>query len=173
MQKLPPLTDFIEITPAAASVATNRHGWRAKCLQRLVRLGLPVPQTVALPFATVRAIAAGQALDCPSVLSHFGVGALISVRPSPENPDWGGPATILNIGLNAATHERLAQSHGRAAADALYLKFVQAYAVHVARLDPDMFEGLTPDSAGLRDALRAYQAEMDEPFPEDPSRQLA
>ena len=173
MQKLPPLTDFIEITPAAASVATNRHGWRAKCLQRLVRLGLPVPQTVALPFATVRAIAAGQALDCPSVLAHFGAGALISVRPSPENPDWGGPATILNIGLNAATHERLAQSHGRAAADALYLKFVQAYAVHVARLDPDMFEGLTPDSAGLRDALRAYQAEMDEPFPEDPSRQLA
>lgn len=117
MQKLPPLTDFIEITPAAASVATNRHGWRAKCLQRLVRLGLPVPQTVALPFATVRAIAAGQALDCPSVLSHFGVGALISVRPG--QPDWGGPATILNIGLNAATHERLAQSHGRAAADAL------------------------------------------------------
>lgn len=55
----------------------------------------------------------------------------------------------------------------------LYLKFVQAYAVHVARLDPDMFEGLTPDSAGLRDALRAYQAEMDEPFPEDPARQLA
>lgn len=170
---MPPLTDFMEITPAAASVATNRHGWRAKCLQRLVRLEMPVPQTVALPFSTVRAIAAGQALDCPAVLAHFGPGSLISVRPSPENPDWGGPATILNIGLNAATHERLAQSHGRAAADALYLRFVQAYAVHVARLDPDMFEGLTPDSAGLRDALRAYQAEMDEPFPEDPARQLA
>ena len=31
-----------------APIATATHGGRAKCLQRLVRLDLPVPRTVAL-----------------------------------------------------------------------------------------------------------------------------
>ncbi|WP_149142596.1 putative PEP-binding protein [Gemmobacter caeruleus] len=166
------LTDFTVITPTS-QITTPQHGWRAKCLQRLVRLDLPVPETVALPAGTVRAIAAGQMVDCRAILSHFGEAPLISVRPSPENPDWGGPATILNIGFNAARHVRLAQTHGQVAADALYLRFVQGYAVHVARLDPDMFEGLEPGHDSLREALRSYQLEMDEPFPEDPARQLA
>ena len=51
------LPDFAEITPTA-QIQVTAHGWRAKCLQRLVRLDLPVPETVALPAATVRAIAA-------------------------------------------------------------------------------------------------------------------
>jgi pyruvate,orthophosphate dikinase len=172
VQKSPLLTDFAEITPGAA-IRTQSHGWRAKCLQRLIRLDLPVPRTVALPATTVRAIAAGGRPDCATILGHFGPGALISVRPSPENPDWGGPATVLNIGLNATRHAELAHTHGQAAADALYLRFVQGYAIHVARLDPDMFEGVEPGPDTLREALRAYRDEMDEDFPEDPARQLA
>ena len=169
MQKI---AEFAEITPSA-DIRTAAHGWRAKCLQRLVRLDLPVPETVALPAHTVRAIAGGHAVDAAAILSHFGPTPLISVRPSPENPDWGGPGTVLNIGMNAGQHARLVQSHGREAADALYLRFVQAYATHVARLDPDMFDSgiATPDS--LRDALRHYDREMDEPFPEDPAQQLS
>ncbi|MDT8856645.1 putative PEP-binding protein [Paracoccaceae bacterium Fryx2] len=172
MQKLDLLTDFTTINLTAAMTAQT-HGWRAKCLQRLVRLDLPVPLTVALPAATVRAIAAGHPVDCRAILNHFGADPLVSVRPSPENPDWGGPATILNIGFNAARHARLAETHGQAAADALYLRFVQGYAIHVARLDPDMFEGMHPSSEALHDALRTFAAEMDEPFPEDPARQLS
>lgn len=172
MQKTELLTDFSVITPSA-QITREQHGWRAKCLQRLIRLELPVPETVALPAYVVRAIASGQMVDCRAILAHFGADPLISVRPSPENPDWGGPATILNIGFNMARHDRLAQRHGQAAADALYLRFVQGYAVHVARLDPDMFEGVEPSAQALRDALRTYQIEMDEPFPEDPARQLA
>ena len=166
------LPDFAEITPTAR-IQTQAHGWRAKCLQRLVRLDLPVPETVALPAATVRAIAAGHAVDVQAILAHFGTDALISVRPSPENPDWGGPGTILNIGMNAARHAQLVERHGQAAADALYLRFVQGYSTHVARLDPDMFDTAAPSSEALRDALRVYALEMDEPFPEDPARQLA
>ncbi len=169
MQKI---AEFAEIT-ATADIRTPAHGWRAKCLQRLVRLELPVPETVALPAQTVRAIAAGHPVNAAAILTHFGPMPLLSVRPSPENPDWGGPGTVLNIGMNAAQHARLISSQGRAAADALYLRFVQAYATHVARLDPDMFDSgiATPDS--LRDALRHYEREMDEPFPEDPAKQLA
>ena len=165
------LADYAEITPSA-TIRTDAHGWRAKCLQRLLRLDLPVPQTVALPTHTVRAIAAGHVPDARAILAHFGPGALISVRPSPANPDWGGPGSVLNVGMNAARHEDLAKRHGQTAADALYLRFVQAYATHVARLDPDMFDPSKPAAEVLRDALRQYQREMDEPFPEDPARQL-
>jgi pyruvate,orthophosphate dikinase len=171
VQKIEPL-EFAVITPTA-KIVTGAHGWRAKCLQRLVRLDLPVPQTVALPAATVRAIAGGNAVDIAAILSHFEKNPLISVRPSPENPDWGGPGTVLNVGMNAARHALLVARHGQAAADAIYLRFVQSYATHVARLDPDMFDAAAPSAEALRDALRHYEREMDEPFPEDPGQQLS
>jgi hypothetical protein len=52
----------------------------------------------------------------------FGDGQLVSVRPSSENPDWGGPGTILNIGMNDARHAALAAQARREAATALYLR---------------------------------------------------
>ena len=172
MLKTDALPDFVEITPTA-TIQVAAHGWRAKCLQRLIRLDMPVPETVALPAGAVRAIAAGHQVDVAAILGHFGPGRLISVRPSPFNPDWGGPATILNIGMNAARHAELAALHGQEAADALYLRFVRAYATHVARLDPDMFEPGSNPTVALRDALRTYELELDEPFPQDATRQLS
>lgn len=172
MQKIAPPEDFAEVTPSAR-IDRQAHGWRAKCLQRLIRLDLPVPRTVAIPATTVRAIAAGHAVDCKAILAHFGEGALVSVRPSPENPDWGGPATILNVGHNKARHDDLARRHGPEAADAISLRFIQSYATHVARLDPDMFEAKEPSPTAIREALRVYAIEMEEDFPEDPARQLA
>jgi pyruvate, orthophosphate dikinase len=169
---LPPLAEFSEITPTAR-IDRVAHGWRAKCLQRLVRLDLPVPQTVALPAASVRAIAAGTPVDCAAILAHFSATPLISVRPSPENPDWGGPATVLNIGMNAERHRALAARHGQQAADAIYLRFVQSYATHVARLDPDMFDAAAPSPESVAAALRVYENEMEIPFPQDPARQLS
>lgn len=172
MQKIEPISDFDRITPTAA-ISLKTHGFRAKCLQRLVRLDLPVPVTVALPATTVRAIAAGHPVDCPAILADFGPTPLVSVRPSPENPDWGGPATVLNIGMNAARHAALARIHGEEAADAIYLGFIQSYAIHVARLDPEMFETGGSSSEALRAALHAWAEEMDEPFPQDPAQQLS
>ncbi len=172
VQKHDPIPEFTQISPSAG-IATATHGWRAKCLQRLVRLDMPVPKSVALPATTVRAIAAGHGVDANGVLEHFGDGPLISVRPSPANPDWGGPATILNIGLNAKRHARLAETHGETAADALFVRFVQAYAIHVARLDPDVFDSIKPGPGALREVLRQYEVETDEPFPADPAVQLS
>ncbi|BDW85898.1 putative PEP-binding protein [Roseicyclus marinus] len=160
--------DFTEITPTA-EVRTSTHGNRAKCLQRLVRLDLPVPKTVALRFETVRAIAGGRMPDIRALLDVFGQGALLSVRSSSQMPDWGGPGTILNIGMNDEKATELAATHGQSAADALYVSFIRAYAVDVLRLDADPFEGpITP-----RLAKSAFEAEMDEPFPQDPCEQLA
>ena len=162
--------DIVEITPTAP-VAILGHGWRAKCLQRLIRMDLPVPRSHAVSVGAVRAIAAGRMLDRAALNRLIGEGAgMVGVRPSPVDPGWGGPGTVLNIGINAACHKHLAETRGQEAADAIYRGFVQSYAVHVARLDPDMFSD--PD-ASLADALAAYRHETDEEFPQDPTRQLA
>ena len=173
MQKHIDIAEFTLIEPTSP-ISVAMHGGRAKCLQRLLRLDLPVPRTVALSFPAVRAIATGHMPDMAALLGLIGPAPLVSVRPSSQDPDWGGPGAILNIGMTAERHEALAGTLGQEAADALYLRFVQSYAVHVARLDPDMFEMREGDPATLlHDCLFAYEEETDEPFPQDPERQLA
>jgi len=160
------------ITPTAP-IATPTHGGRAKCLQRLVRLDLPVPTTVALSFDAIKCIAAGDLPDLPSILESFAKDDLLCVRPSSESPDWGGPSAILNIGMNADRFADLSKELGATAAAELYLRFIQSYSVNVARLDPDMFDHITgSDETALRDALRAYEDETDEEFPQDIATQL-
>ncbi len=161
------------ITPDAP-MAAETHGGRAKCLQRLVRLDLPVPQTVALSFDAVHGIAAGDLPDMAALLAPFGADPLLCVRPSSEDPDWGGPGAILNIGMNNTLCETLGGRIGKAAAATLYLRFIQSYAIHVARLDPDMFDDVSDDPIkGLQQALGAYADDADEAFPQDPAVQLA
>ena len=129
-------SQFVEITPSAPVSATV-HGWRAKCLQRLIRMDLPVPRSRAIPASVVRAIAAGRSLPEAELGRLIAEGGgLMGVRPSAMDPEWGGPSTILNIGLNDACHRQLTERLGAEAADALYRGFVQSYAIHVARLDP-------------------------------------
>ena len=160
------------ITPDAPMAATT-HGGRAKCLQRLARLELPVPCTIALSFDAVHRLAAGEVPDMARILAPFGEAPLLCVRPSSEDPDWGGPGAILNIGMNDSLYVELSDRIGRVPAALLYKRFVQSYAVHVARLDPDMFDDLPDDPIdGLSEALRAYEEETDESFPQDPADQL-
>ena len=168
--RIPPVTP---ITPTAA-MSSATHGGRAKCLQRLIRLDMPVPVTVALSFDAVRGIAKGQMPDIGAIMACFGPAPLLSVRPSSMDPDWGGPGAILNIGMNDARHQAMCASLGETAATALYLRFIQSYAVHVARLDPDAFDlPDRPSREALIAALRAYEVETDEVFPQDPAVQLA
>lgn len=156
-----------------APIATHTHGGRAKCLQRLVRLDLPVPPTVALSFSAVHEIAQGEMPDITAILAQFPEDALLCVRPSSEDPDWGGPGAVLNIGMNPARYAKLQTQMGSEAASKIFTRFVQAYAVHVARLDPDMFDEIEGTSeAALQASLAAYEQETEEPFPEDLATQL-
>jgi pyruvate, orthophosphate dikinase len=172
VQKQAEIAEFTEITPSAAITGAS-HGGRAKCLQRLIRLGMPVPRTIALGFDTVRAIANGQMIDTARLLAQLGPDPIVSVRPSSGDPDWGGPGAILNIGMTNARHAALEVTHGNAAADALYLRFLRAYASHVARLDADMLPAGEPSAETLARVLAAYESETEEPFPQDPAQQLA
>ena len=156
-----------------APITNATHGGRAKCLQRLVRLDLPVPRTVAISFDAVQRIAKGDMPDVAAVVAEMPKGALMCVRPSSQDPDWGGPGAVLNIGINNRRFEELCDSIGEDAAAALYTRFVQSYAVNVARLDPDMFDDVAGDGrSALAQSLHAYEAETEEEFPQDPSVQL-
>ncbi|WP_074736414.1 putative PEP-binding protein [Ruegeria halocynthiae] len=151
----------------------NTHGGRAKCLQRLVRLDMPVPRTVALSFDAVQQIAKGDIPDIAAIMEQFDAETLLCVRPSSEDPDWGGPGAVLNIGMNDARYLDRSADMGRDAAAALYRRFVQSYALHVARLDPDVFDDIEADGReGLSLSLRAYEDETDEAFPQDRGDQL-
>ena len=173
MQQPTTFTDVTLITNTAP-MSPAVHGGRAKCLQRLIRLDMPVPTTVALSFDAVGRIARGQMPDMSQVLQPFGEHALLSVRPSSQDPDWGGPSAILNIGMNDARLAQMRGEMGDAAAYALYHRFVHSYAVHVARLDPEafIFPNLTGEHA-LTAALQAYEDEADEPFPQEIETQLS
>jgi pyruvate,orthophosphate dikinase len=173
VQKIVTLKEVTLITPTA-SMDASVHGGRAKCLQRLVRLDMPVPTTVAISFQTVHAIATGRMPDIKGILSHFGDAPLVSVRPSSQDPDWGGPGAILNIGMNDARYEAMRDTLGEGVAAAVYLRFIQCYAEHVARLDPEAFHlPDTPNADTLREFLATYESETDEEFPQDPQEQLA
>ena len=159
---------------ATAPVSPDTHGGRTKCLQRLVRLDLPVPRTVGLSFDAVHRIARGEMPDMALLLSPFEQGELLCVRPSSGDPDWGGPSAILNIGMNNARFDDFAQRLGKETAASLYARFVHSYSLRVARLDPDVFDEIGVEGeASLNAALRAYEEETDEPFPQDPAVQLA
>ncbi len=172
MQKLVEISDFIVVDPTA-NISAHTHGGRAKCLQRLIRLDLPVPSTIALPFLTVRHIASGADFDMNAILAHFGDKPLLSVRPSSQDPDWGGPGAILNIGMNHARHGEYANLLGHDAANKLYARFIATYAIQVAHLDPDLF-ALDEDvsTERLQEMIKAYEDETDEEFPQEPARQL-
>jgi pyruvate, orthophosphate dikinase len=173
VRKKSEMPGYTEITPSA-EIEIQLHGGRAKCLQRLLRLDMPVPKTLGLAFDAVHSIAAGHLPDTAAMMAEFGEDPIVSVRPSSEDPDWGGPGAILNIGMNDAHHAKIAKEVGKEAADALYLRFIQAYAIHVARLDPDEFEVVdTNASDALEQVLQAYEDETDERFPQDPAQQLS
>jgi len=159
-----------------SDVPSAVYGARASRLAKLQNLGLPVPLAVGVSVAGVRDIAAGQVVDVAGLLANFGARDIVSVRSSPVKRIWGGPETLLNVGLTYENHAKLCHRLGEQAATALYCRFVQDYSIHVARLDPEAFDDLDDEACGdsdtLKNTLAIYESEMQEPFPQDPVQQL-
>ena len=165
--------DYELITPSARIAATT-HGGRAKCLQRLLRLDLPVPRTVAISFSGVHSIAAGHFEELLDLLDNFNNDDLLCVRPSSESPDWGGPSAIMNIGMNDVRYDELKQKLGADMASSIYIEFIQAYSLHVARLDPDIFNQVDHGSSdALQHVLEIYESEAEQEFPQNITFQLS
>ncbi|QIE42413.1 pyruvate, phosphate dikinase [Rhodobacteraceae bacterium SC52] len=173
MQKLVTFKKFTSITPTAP-ISRGQHGFRAKCLQRLIRMGVPVPRTVALSFEAVQGIAGGRMPDVGRLLAVFGDEPLVSVRSSGQDTAWGGPSAVLNIGMNDSRYAKFCETLGEPAASALYLRFIQTYAVRAAHLDAALFDpGTLEGRAAVQAALQAYETETESYFPQDPEEQLS
>ncbi len=174
MQEMERIELNFELITPSARIATATHGGRAKCLQRLLRLELPVPKTVAISFSGVHSIAAGHFENITDILNNFGTDDLLCVRPSSESSDWGGPSAIMNIGMNNLRYEELKQTVGPDVASSIYINFIQAYSLHVARLDPDIFNQVdNENSEALAKVLEIYENETEQGFPQDIMVQLS
>ncbi|MEO1307621.1 MAG: putative PEP-binding protein, partial [Pseudomonadota bacterium] len=80
---------------------------------------------------------------------------------------------MLNVGMNCAVHDGLRETLGDDIAHALYLRFIQSYAVDVARLDPDLFAETDVSEAAVEATLALYEEEAEDPFPQTVEVQLA
>jgi pyruvate,orthophosphate dikinase len=142
---------------------------------------LPIPTGWAFSTETVAKFQRSEFPDAWPIQAAFDAGRLVSLRASAPDRDWGGPETLLNIGMNWQSHALLVKPMGKAAVDALYFRFVQEFATQVARLDSEDFDDIVDDSKGdsgvdyalaLQSSLALYEQETDEPFPQDGSDQL-
>jgi pyruvate, orthophosphate dikinase len=184
-------------------------GGKGANLAEMSSLGLPVPPGFTITteacnwfYANGRAYPAGLKEEVQVALGHvtkitgrsFGDPArlmLVSVRSGARASMPGMMDTVLNLGLNDATVEALAQDSGdaRFAYDS-YRRFIQMYSNVVLDLDHDVFEEILEDSkAGFgheldtdlsapewQKIIALYKAKVEEelgkPFPQDPEEQL-
>ncbi|PIB24509.1 pyruvate, phosphate dikinase [Amylibacter kogurei] len=176
-QKYP---DCIALLPGA-DVPCELYGARAASIVDLMAADLPVPKAWAFSVETVRKFARSDFSAEFPMTDAVRAGRLLSVRASAQDRAWGGPETLLNIGMNADLRDVLAKPLGENRADALYFRFIQDYAVKVGRLDAEDFEiilerctraGVPNFGAAVQQSLAFFEDETDSAFPSDPELQL-
>jgi pyruvate,orthophosphate dikinase len=172
--------DCIELE-RGADVPAGVYGARAATVVNLMQSDLPIPKGWAFSSDTVAKFHRSEFPKQWPMASAFEQGRLVSLRASPIERDWGGPETLLNVGMNWDVHKKLCGPLGKAATDALYFRFVQDFATQVARLDSEDFDALIDQSMGedgvdydqaLRMSLALYEQETDDAFPQDGLTQL-
>jgi len=146
-----------------------RFGARGVRLSQLALLGLPVPEGIILSAGAVQRAVDGEMPDLPDGLK----GGLLSLRASPQEPEWGGPTAILNIGICDAALPELTTKIGETGAYTLYRRFIHSFASNVMGVDPEAFEEQQGDSANrIADCKARYLEETETEFPQDPAEQL-
>ena len=165
---------YIHLT-SQCEVKRINFGARARRLFLLKSMSMPVPRAVLLSIDAVRKIQTGKKIDTEGILAVFNEQEMFSVRASPEHWDWGGPQTILNVGLNDAKFSALKNTLGDTAAVKLYLRFILSFSIDIMRIDENLFEDILseePTDSSVALALKLYEDEMLSPFPQSPHDQL-
>lgn len=172
--------DCIQLS-AGADVPASVYGARAAAIVALRNSDLPLPRGWAFSIETVRGFARGAFPSEFMMDLSLNEGRLFSVRASAADRAWGGPSSLLNIGMNASVRDQLIAPMGTARANGLFFRFVQNFSVQVARLDSEDFDDIltrtsrdgVPNYAKALDrAFALYEDEMDAAFPSDPTEQL-
>ncbi len=170
----------IRALSAAATLPAEEFGQKAHTINRLHRAGLPVPEGFALSVAAVREIAATGIPDDWDLTLLVKPGRPAAIRSSPVSRSWGGPETLINIGMNSDILEDLSRSLGELMAATVFCHSVQEYAVSVMCQDVEAFRGIAGDRANasaqpdqlIASCLEAYRFLVGEEFPEEPVEQL-
>ncbi|MFT6774825.1 MAG: pyruvate,orthophosphate dikinase [Paracoccaceae bacterium] len=180
---------------APGQVDAARFGEKAQSLAGLAAIGAPTRPGFAIAADAVACIPSDGAAAVADALAaaapRLAAGALLALRASPAQAAWGGPPTLLNIGVTEASLPSLAARIGARAAQDLYRRVIQSFAVGAMDADPDAFEGLLHDAlkaqgAASEDALdlaalntltmdflELVEDDTGEAFPQDPGAQLA
>ncbi|WP_068116062.1 putative PEP-binding protein [Tropicimonas marinistellae] len=164
--------DLVRIAPNAL-VERDTFGERAHDLQCLIDNAIQCPETIAISCRRVHHIAEGLRMDMPALLAPFGPSPLLSVQPSSPDRAWGGPPGFHDVGMNLAIMEQKLRDGRVANLNGRYFAYILRFATDVARLDPEPFEEAAAGADPVDAALKAFEAEMGEPFPQDPGQQLA
>lgn len=166
---------------AGAVVPVDVYGVRANAIVELMDAKLPVPKAWAFPLDSVHKFIKSKFPNTLPMVDLLREGGLVSVRSSPKNRDWGGPAALLNIGMNTKMRDILVKSLGNDQANCLFFHFILDYAVMVARLDAEDFDLILERSGknsmpnygvAVQQSLQFYKDETDETFPDAPKVQL-
>ena len=157
-------------TPSStAPISRGQHGFRAKCLQRLIRWTCRCRARWRCPSTRCRHRGRLPGPDGRAALAGSTQTRRWCRRPPagriPPGAGRRGAQHRHERRALAAMIDSLGRGGGRRALPALR----QAYAVHVAHLDAALFDPRADGDAAVTAALRAYEAETEEPFPQDPA----
>jgi pyruvate,orthophosphate dikinase len=164
-----------------ADVPIEKYGARANAIVKLLQAELPIPKAWAFLCESVNKFQNYEFPEIKGLNSSLNNGMLVSLRASSISRDWGGPETLLNIGMNWKIHASLEGALGKVAVDALYFRFIQDFATQVARLDAEDFDELLDNASSknvidygkaLDNALCLFEEETGDKFPQDPFTQL-
>ncbi|MEM7243173.1 MAG: pyruvate, phosphate dikinase [Pseudomonadota bacterium] len=163
------------------AVEASIYGARAAALVELRSAGLQIPRAWAFSVDCTKRFARADFPDQWPIATALDHGKLLSLRASPVDRHWGGPRSILNLGMTAKMRDQMAKDSSATVANAIYFRFIQDFATKVSKLDGEDFEAIldrsrkdgVPDYAKAADAaLGFYEAEMDAPFPQNPDTQI-
>ena len=168
------VSDYLQLS-SQYEVKRIDYGARARRLFLLKAMDMPVPKAVLLSIEAVREIQAGKRIDAKRILRVFDEQEIFSVRASPEHWDWGGPQTILNVGLNDNKLPEIKKFFGKTDAIKLYLQFIVSFSTDIMGLDEHYFEDVLnnePTDLSISLALKIFEDKMLAPFPQRPQDQL-
>lgn len=160
-------------------LSRERFGVRAHRLSQVAAAGLRVPPGVVI--ANAEAAARDKDVLRAALSGVLKEGQLYALRASPGAAEWGGPYTLLALGMNDEVYAETASKLGAEVAAELYRRAIVTFAIAVKSLDGEPFNALlsaySDSDKGYGEALlektkALYADEMGEDFPQNPLDQL-
>ena len=156
-------------------VVAHRHGEKAAKLAGLAAAGITIPQSVAVSAESVGRIVSGDTEIIKEILAGLDNNALLAVRSSSLQSEWGGVPALLNVGISTDRTRNLHEGTCQEIVGGLYCEFIQNYASLVDQLDSSIFDfpESHPGLKGAAELLDRYHEHTGSEFPQTVTDQLS